>query len=133
MGAIHFQCPHDLLQYSFRFPEHFVVPEPQYSKSSRFDLTVANPVMALPFLMLSAVKLDHELRLQTSEVGNMTTDRHLAPEPVASKLPQPQKVPEVPFGIRGLISQRARSPLGSGITHTKDIPALCPLPGTRTR
>ena len=133
MGAIHFQCPHNLLQHGFRFPEHFVIPEPQHAKSSRFNLTVANLVMALPFLVLSAVKLDHKLRLQTREVGNITTDRHLAPEPVASKLPKPQKTPKAPLGIGGLISQSARPALRRGITHTADIQSLCPLPGPPPR
>ena len=133
MGAIQFQRSHDLLQHCVRFPEHFVIPEPQHAKSSRCDVAVANLVMALPFLMLSAVKLDHELRLQTREVGNITADRHLPPEAVASKLPKPQKTPKVPFDIGGLISQNARPALRSGITHTTDIASLCPLPNPPPR
>lgn len=133
MGAIHFQRSHDLLQHCLRFPEYLVIPESQHAKSSRFDLTVANLVIALPFLVLSAVKLDYKLRLQTREVGNITTDRHLAPEPVALKLPKPQKTPEVPLGIGGLIPQSARPALRSRVAHTNDEAPLRPLPNPPPR
>ncbi|OGA52932.1 MAG: hypothetical protein A3F74_06985 [Betaproteobacteria bacterium RIFCSPLOWO2_12_FULL_62_58] len=79
----------DNLQHRLGFLKHLVIPESEHAKSLRFDSAVATFIVAMPFLVLSAIKLDYEPRLETREIGDIAADWHLAAETIPAKLAAP--------------------------------------------
>ncbi len=63
MGASRFQGAQNNFQYRFSLLEYLVVPEPQHSKSLRFNLTIATFVIPMTLLVLAAIKLNDEFRV----------------------------------------------------------------------
>ena len=85
------------------FRENLVIPEPKHRKALRFNFTVTTFVRHGTLLVLATVNFNYEFRFDTSEVGNITANRYLPAESMASELLAPQILPKVALGIRGLL------------------------------
>lgn len=102
MGAI--QRFEYRFKHGLRFQQHLVIPKPQHPKPSFFDLPVSMAIVLRVVLMLSAIQFDDQFGFDAGEIGDIGTNRNLAPETMAADLPVAQKAPEVAFGVGCLVS-----------------------------
>lgn len=89
MGATRFECTQNHLQYRLSLLKHLVVPEPKQTKSFSSNSAVAMLIIATTIHVLSAIELDHKLRFETREIGDIAADGHLATETIATQLAPP--------------------------------------------
>lgn len=68
-------CFHDAL----RIGEDVIVPEAQDGEALRLQKFGAAGVIGCRFRMLAAIHLDHQLRSETEEIGEIGADRNLPP------------------------------------------------------
>lgn len=59
-------------------------------------------------LMLPAIQLNHNVLFDTGKIGNISSDRVLAPESMSIQLLAPQSSPEQPLGVSHAAAQRSR-------------------------
>jgi len=96
----------DLAHDALDILQHVIVPEAQDSialglQKCRPCLIVGN---RLP--MLTAIKLNHQLRRTRDKVADEGLDHDLTIEPNAAKLSIAEGIPKFPFGRRRVVSQR---------------------------
>lgn len=104
MGANRSQRIQNCFQHGFSFLKYLVVPEPEDAIALRFNSTVATHVIALAFLMLSAIELDYESCFETCEIGDIAAHWRLASETKPANLAAPEMSPKVQLSVRCLIS-----------------------------
>jgi hypothetical protein len=85
VGASLRKPPHYHRADTFQIRQDIIIPEPQDSKASTRQKTVAGGV-ARRFPMLAAVHFNDQTCFQAREIGNVRTNRHLAPETKSIKL-----------------------------------------------
>jgi hypothetical protein len=91
--------------------KYLVVPESQHAKTFRFNPPVATFIIVAGLLVLSAIKFYHQLRFKAREIRDIAPDRDLAAETVSAKLAAAESLPQMLFGVSGLISQLPGPPL----------------------
>ncbi len=79
-------------QHALRIAQYVMVPEPQ--DAIAVCLNNGRPRRINSFLMLPAIRFDHEFRAMAGEIDYELTDRHLPPETffreaLAQQAPQP--------------------------------------------
>jgi hypothetical protein len=91
-----------------RFSQDHIVPEPNYPIALRLDKFLALIVIDLLIDMLSTIELDHQLSFNAAEVGNVRTDRKLAPKFQIRKAPPSQPFPDRLLCVSHISAQLAR-------------------------
>ena len=56
------------------------------------------------FIMLSAVDLDHHVRIKANEIYNKRSNRLLPAELMSGELPRPNRAPQSALGVSGVFS-----------------------------
>ena len=87
--------------------EHLVVPESQHAKPCLLQKRRAYSVGLDIFRVLAAVQLDNEPSFQADEIHDVVTERVLAPEFAAIKLPSAKTAPEQALRFSGPDAQPA--------------------------
>jgi hypothetical protein len=87
------------LKHSFRLLQYFIIPEPQHAKTRARQIQRPLEIFRYTLRVLATVKFDHETRAHAGEVHNVASQRHLAPESVATEVTIANEPPKTPFGI----------------------------------
>jgi len=95
------------LKNHLRLRKHVIVPEPQNTKTRTRQIESPLDILACVYQMLSPIELDDQTRTQADEVDDVTTQRHLATEPVSSELSVAHEAPETAFGVARICAQGA--------------------------
>ena len=119
-----FQRIQNSFEHRFGFLKDLGIPEPQHAKSCCFDASVALLIVMTMGRMLSAIKLDRQLCLKTSKVGDVVVDRHLAAEAITAKLAPSKRLPKVLLGVREPVPQFAGAMLCNRISQSAPTPTL---------
>lgn len=107
------QVTKNLLQHGRSLGQHLIVPEAQYRKS-RFPQHLTTRGIPRGLLqMLPTIQLDDQPSLQTSKIGEVSSDRHLPTKLMTVQAPVPEVAPKMPFSI-GLGSTQAARTLRGG-------------------
>ena len=96
----------DRLKHALRIFQHVVVPEAEHSVAERVDDPRARRVCF--GRMLTAIELDGDMRVATSEVRDEAADWKLTDELGSFKAAAPQMVPESVLGVGRSSSEIAR-------------------------
>lgn len=83
----------DIFQYAIRICHDIIVPIAKNAKPFGFQISRTLSVLLLLISMLATVKFDNEQSLRTTEIYDVWTNRMLASEFHALKLPGPKTLP----------------------------------------
>jgi hypothetical protein len=81
-----------------------VVPVAQDPEAGLVNVAVPGAIVCSLFGMLSAVQFHYQALFHAGEVGDVGTDRVLAAEPATFKPAPAQVLPQVAFGIGGIVA-----------------------------
>ena len=98
-------CHHDVICLRERFP----IAEPKHREAERPERVRAARIGfgGIGGVVLATVELDHDLRFEASEVGEVATDRPLAAELRAFDLAVAKAMPQRAFRVGGGSAQCA--------------------------
>jgi hypothetical protein len=88
--------------------QHFVIPEPNHSKSTASEILRSLDVVQQIIRVLSAVDFDNEPRSKTDKVDDISADRLLPSESMIAEVPVAQMTPKATFGVRCIQAKSAR-------------------------
>ncbi len=118
-----------LMQYRIEhrrsFLEYLIVPESHNAISLDIDARIAAGIARGLLLMLTTIKLNHQLCVQACEIRHISTDWNLAAKAESAQLSAPQMSPQQPLSVSGLIAQPAGTNLYQFIAQS---PPSAPLP-----
>jgi hypothetical protein len=104
LGSQRFQLSKDRCHDRIRVLQHFIVRNTQDSQAEFLQAPRAFGVArdASRIGVLTAVQLDHQIRLEANKIDDISANRMLSPELKAEQLFSPQQTPQFPLGIGGL-------------------------------
>ena len=83
----------------------FIIPEAQDPVSALLQKHGALLVRLVSLRMLTAIELDHELRLDAAKIDEVRPDGFLPAKLCASYLPRPEMIPKAVLDVGGLAPQ----------------------------
>jgi len=104
-----FNCEEKTVEHTDEVLEDLNVPVSDHQETSIFQVDVPFRV-ALAVRMLSAIDLDDDAHLETSEIDDPGADRHLALELVAAQPAITHGIPEPSFCVRHPAAEGLRTP-----------------------
>ena len=116
-------APNDF-KYSFGLLKHFVVPEPQHTKSVCPKKRVSSRISQYLIGVLTAIDLNNKQRIKTGKVRYVRTDRNLPAKPAAADVPSAKVFPQALLCVRQLMPELSSSLLCDCVAH----PALLEMP-----
>jgi hypothetical protein len=96
-------CADDTIQIG----QNIIVPEPDNAVATRVQPRRPGSILLPLHVVLPAIDLDNQPRVETGKISDEVADGHLATKLEPTDLPLPQGRPQLAFRVGGSLSQAA--------------------------